>query len=82
MNLPEHGSEDVSSILAVKLEYEPVKTIKGIHQVEPDANIYWLIDVEFSRLYEHTASAFSGEGHRSCASSGGCCPCTCKSGKT
>lgn len=48
MNLPEHGSEDVSSILAVELEHEPVKTIKGIHQVEPDSNIYWLIDVEFS----------------------------------
>ncbi|MBP1177595.1 cell division protein ZipA [Paenibacillus sp. PvR133] len=48
MNLPEHGSEDVSSILAVELEHEPVKAIKGIHQVEPDANIYWLIDVEFS----------------------------------
>ncbi|WP_342426771.1 hypothetical protein [Paenibacillus sp. FSL L8-0158] len=48
MNLPEHGSEDVSSILAVELEHEPAKTIKGIHHVEPDANIYWLIDVEFS----------------------------------
>ncbi|MGG4218628.1 cell division protein ZipA C-terminal FtsZ-binding domain-containing protein [Paenibacillus jamilae] len=48
MNLPEHGSEDVSSILAVELVQKPVKTIKGIHQVEPDANIYWLIDVEFS----------------------------------
>jgi cell division protein ZipA len=48
LNLPEHGSEDVSSILAVELVQKPVKTIKGIHQVEPDANIYWLIDVEFS----------------------------------
>ncbi len=37
MNLPEYGSEDVSNILAVESEYEPVKTIKGIHQLEPDA---------------------------------------------
>ncbi|MBE0337048.1 cell division protein ZipA C-terminal FtsZ-binding domain-containing protein [Paenibacillus sp. 23TSA30-6] len=48
MNLPEHGSEDVSSILALDLEQEPVQTINGIHKVEPDSHTYWLIDVEFS----------------------------------
>ncbi|MCV9948620.1 cell division protein ZipA C-terminal FtsZ-binding domain-containing protein [Paenibacillus sp. BT-177] len=47
MILPEYGSEDVSSILAVELDHGPRKTIKGVHEVEPDSNIYWLIDVEF-----------------------------------
>ncbi|MGG1619067.1 hypothetical protein ACIFQM_12345 [Paenibacillus sp. NRS-1782] len=48
MNLPEHGSKDVSSILALELEQEPVQSINGIHKVESDSHTYWLIDVEFS----------------------------------